>query len=230
VKPVDVELSKITKSYQEGNRRRPIFSDLSALFPSGNFSVILGASGSGKTTLLNLVGGIDLPDSGSVHIGGTDISRLNDRDRTLFRRHKIGFVFQFFNLIPTLTVLENVTLIPRLDGIPSSRMDSRAEEILTRIGLGEMLDKLPERLSGGEQQRVALARTIVQNPEVILADEPTGNLDKKTGGMVLQMMIDLIRSEGKTLIMATHSRDAAAMADRLFTFDNGDLKTGANKS
>ncbi len=216
-----IELQNISKSYLEGGKRQIILSAINARFPEGRLSVILGKSGSGKSTLLNLIGGIDTPDSGKVLINNKDFSQLSDYNRTLYRRRHLGFIFQFFNLIPTLTVMENTLLIKELDGALTNKQKESAKRILQEVGLGNRLDAMPENLSGGEQQRVAMARALAHDPEVILADEPTGNLDNETGQDVLNMMIRLIRENGKTLIMATHSEDALSKADYVYRIEKG---------
>jgi putative ABC transport system ATP-binding protein len=214
----------LTKTYLEGGQSRPVLHGARASFVSGEFVAILGKSGSGKSTLLNLISGIDLADRGQVSIDGVDITCLDDRQRTLFRRHKIGFIFQFFNLIPTLTVLENVMLPGELSGQPQPRQ--RAVELLEAVGLPDRMDTFPDRLSGGEQQRVAIARALVNDPLLLLADEPTGNLDEETGEQVLALLDRLTRRAGKNMIMATHSMEAASYADRVLYLREGKLVEG----
>ncbi|MFH2133412.1 MAG: ABC transporter ATP-binding protein [bacterium] len=218
-----IELQNISKAYMEGGKTHTILSGLNAQFSTGKFSVILGKSGSGKSTLLNIMGGIDVPDKGKVLIENTDLAELSDYDRTLFRRRKLGFVFQFFNLIPTLTVLENTMLIRELDGVGDHANRKMARAMLEEVGLGNRIDAMPDILSGGEQQRVAIARAFAHDPQIILADEPTGNLDHETGMNVLQMMVRLVQEKRKTLIMATHSEDALAAADYVFRIENRKL-------
>ncbi|MBU3914200.1 ABC transporter ATP-binding protein [bacterium] len=213
---MDINLNNISKSYIEGEVRHSILSDLTIKFPSKRFSVILGKSGSGKSTVLNLIGGIDIPDSGIVSIGSSSITTMSDKERTLFRRKNIGFIFQFFNLIPTLTVLENVCLISELDNKPEKETKEKALSILEQVGLADRRNSMPDRLSGGEQQRVAFARALTHDPQVILADEPTGNLDTRTGLKALELLSDLIRNHGKTLVMATHATEARDFADSIY--------------
>ena len=184
-------------------------------FRSGQFSVIIGKSGVGKSSLLNLISGIDLPDQGRIHIGGRSVSQMNDSQRTVFRRQHIGFIYQFFNLIPVLTVRENVTLICELDGLKQNVYDPRTDRLLKQVGLFDRRHDYPDELSGGEQQRVAIVRSLVNDPEIILADEPTGNLDLETGRIILEMIADLTRSRKKTLVMVTHSPEAVTYADRI---------------
>ena len=229
---MNVQLKQVYKSYREGQTVHGILKDVSVAFPAQRFSLILGKSGSGKSTILNLIGGIDTPDSGVVLLDERNITSLPDLERTLVRRREIGFIFQFFNLIPTLTVLENVCLIGDLDRKPRKQIEAQAQEILTRVGLQDRFDTKPDRLSGGEQQRVAIARALTHNPELILADEPTGNLDSETGRQILDLLSHLTRTKRKTLIMATHSPDAIAYADRCFRIQNFRLalQTGSHFS
>ncbi len=185
---------------------------------------ILGPSGSGKSTLLNLVSGIDLADAGSVRVGDVDIGRLSERDRTLFRRDHVGFVFQFFNLMPTLTVMENLLLPLELTGVSDGRR--QAAELLDAVELGSRADAFPDRLSGGEQQRVAIARALIHGPDLLLADEPTGNLDQDTGEIVVRLLDYLVRESGTTLVVVTHSRELAGRMDRVLRVDHGQLVEG----
>ena len=218
-----IRLDRVSKEYSEGDKSRPVLREASAAFTEGEFVAIRGRSGSGKSTLLNLLAGIDLPTAGDVLINGTRLNRLSLRDRTLFRRDYLGFVFQFFNLIPTLTVLENVQLPAELAGVPTRETVRRGRALLEEVGLAERGHDFPDRLSGGEQQRVAIARAIVQNPRLVLADEPTGNLDDATGQAVLDLLDRVTRRAGKTLILATHSPQVAARADRVFAIEDGHL-------
>jgi putative ABC transport system ATP-binding protein len=200
---------------------RHVLRETSLLVDEGELLAIRGRSGSGKSTVLNLVAGIDLPTQGDVHVGAACLNRLSSRERTLFRRDHIGVVFQFFNLIPTLTVLENVRLPAELKGGEGSRR--RAEELLERVGLQDRRATFPDRLSGGEQQRVALARALVLDPPLVLADEPTGNLDDANSNVVLDLLEGVTRKVGKTLLLATHSREVAQRADRVVTIEDGRL-------
>jgi putative ABC transport system ATP-binding protein len=209
-----IRLENLSKSYQEGGRRRIVLQRASATFLRGEFAAILGKSGSGKSTLLNLISGIDRVDEGSVWLNGQHLTCLDERQRTLFRRRNIGFVFQFFNLIPTLTVEENVRLPLELAGKDGRQTSERVTSLLTAVGLPDRLQTFPDRLSGGEQQRVAIARALVHDPLLVLADEPTGNLDETTGRQVLELLDQLTRRAGKNLILVTHSPEAAAQADR----------------
>ncbi|MBU0970248.1 MAG: ABC transporter ATP-binding protein [Proteobacteria bacterium] len=221
---MDIVLSDISKTYSGGDR--VIFKHLDAVFRAGQVSVILGKSGSGKSSLLNLVAGIDLPDSGQIRIGSTRVTELDDTARSIFRRRHIGFVFQSFNLIPVLTVMENITLVSQLDGRVPGEYRDRAKALLDTMGLLDRQNDFPDRLSGGEQQRVALARALVNQPQIILADEPTGNLDARTGAGMLDLITSQARRLGKTLIMVTHSRDAMDHADQVFRVQENHLIPG----
>jgi putative ABC transport system ATP-binding protein len=218
-----IELRGLSKRFQEGESERTVLQSVDLTIAPGQFVVLLGQSGSGKSTLLHLIGGIDTPSSGCVEIGGVDITALDERSRTLFRRDHIGFIFQFFNLIPTLSVLENVTLPGELAGRPRVALEAAAHDLLGRVGLADRAATRPDRLSGGQQQRVAIARALLHQPLLILADEPTGNLDEHTGEQVLELLIDLTRQQGRTLIMATHNGAIAGRADRVLRVQEGHL-------
>jgi putative ABC transport system ATP-binding protein len=221
--PPAVELRNLSKTYREGEAERAVLRDVSLTVASGEIVVLVGRSGSGKSTLLNLIAGIDRPTSGSVVVNGTDLTALDEQARTRFRRRHIGFVFQFFNLIPLLTVEENLLLPLDLNGRADEKGVARARELLERVGLAGRGDSFPERLSGGEQQRVAIARALIHEPDVILADEPTGNLDADTAADVLDLLDKLAREAGRTVLMATHSREVIGVADRIFTVQRGAL-------
>ena len=214
----------LTKSYYEGDVRRVVLQNAHAEFHAGEITAILGKSGSGKSTLLNLISGIDAPDSGNIWVRGQDLTSLNEQDRTLFRRAQIGFVFQFFNLIPTLTVGENVTLPLELNDTPRVQTQQKAREVLQAVDLLDRWDTFPDKLSGGEQQRVALARALVHDPLLILADEPTGNLDEETGTQMIRLLLRLTRERNGTLILVTHSQEAASYADRILRLSHGQLE------
>jgi putative ABC transport system ATP-binding protein len=221
-----IRLEGLSKGYQEGGHTRTVLREADAEFARGEFLAILGKSGSGKSTLLNLISGIDLVDRGDIHVNGQRLTSLNERQRTLFRRQNIGFIFQFFNLIPTLTVWENVILPLELAGMDNGDARRRAESLLAAVGLLDRKDTFPDRLSGGEQQRVAIARALVHDPVLVLADEPTGNLDEDTGRQVMDLLDRLTRQAGKNLILVTHSNEAAAYADRVLTLHDGQLVNG----
>jgi len=218
-----VQIRDLVKNYTEGGRTRTVLDHVDADIYEGEFFVMLGKSGSGKSTLLNMLSGIDAPDGGRVLIDGTDITGLSDTKQTLFRRDNIGIVFQFFNLIPTLTVIENITLPHELRGKSKKESEVLARQLLERVGLGNRADTFPDKLSGGEQQRIAIARALVHEPKIVLADEPTGNLDEDTGESVLGMLLDLTRGAGKTLIMATHNPEIVPFADRVCRIHDGHL-------
>lgn len=221
-----IRLEGLSKGFQEGGHTRTVLHEADAEFARGEFVAILGRSGSGKSTLLNLISGIDLVDQGDIHVNGQRLTALNERQRTLFRRHNIGFIFQFFNLIPTLTVWENVVLPLELAGMDNGHARRQAEALLEAVGLLDRKDTFPDRLSGGEQQRVAIARALVHDPVLVLADEPTGNLDEDTGRQVMDLLDRLTRQAGKNLILVTHSNEAAAYADRVLTLHEGKLTNG----
>jgi len=218
-----LQLTNVTKIYREGDTERAVLQDLSLSLDRGASVVLMGRSGAGKSTLLNLVSGIDLPTSGDIIVDGTNLTKLSETERTLFRRKHIGFVFQSFNLISTLTVLENVLLPLELSGASSAASREQAEEVLAHVGLGDRGDSFPDRLSGGEQQRVAIARALAHDPLFVLADEPTGNLDYETGQQVLTLLDDLVRETGTTLFVATHDREALDRADRVLHLRGGVL-------
>ena len=218
-----VQITDLTKAYQQGGRQRAVLDNVHLEIQSGEFFVILGKSGSGKSTLLNLMSGIDKPDEGQICIDGTDITAMNEREQTLFRRDHIGIVFQFFNLIPTLTVLENITLPAELKGANRRDSEQRGHALLERVGLADRAGTFPDKLSGGEQQRVAIARALVQEPALVLSDEPTGNLDEETGEKILILLLELTRDVGKTLVMATHNPEILPFANRVCRIHDGDL-------
>ncbi|HXU88175.1 MAG TPA: ABC transporter ATP-binding protein [Methylomirabilota bacterium] len=218
-----LELRKVSKSYREGDAERVVLHDVSVTLASGEIAVIVGRSGSGKSTLLNVIAGIDRPTTGTVVVDGTDLTALGEHARTRFRRRHIGFVFQFFNLIPLLTVEENLLLPLELNGRADVKGLARARELLERVGLGGRGASYPERLSGGEQQRVAIARALIHDPALILADEPTGNLDAETAAGVLDLLDGLAREGGRTVLMVTHSREVVGVADRIFSIQRGAL-------
>ncbi len=218
-----VQLTNLTKGFREGTRYRNVLEGLNLTIAEKEMLVLLGRSGSGKSTLLNLVSGIDLPDRGEVYIGDTNLTTLSEHNRTLFRRKNIGFIFQSYNLIPTLTVEENVLLPLELNGSNTGQAREKALYLLEETGLSGRNKSFPDRLSGGEQQRVAIARALSHNPLLILADEPTGNLDYETGRQVLDILNRLVRQEGRTMLIATHDHDLREMADRSLTLHAGTL-------
>jgi putative ABC transport system ATP-binding protein len=223
-----VELTALHKSYREGDRHHVVLDRAAATIGPGERVAILGPSGSGKSTLLNLISGTDLPDAGTVRIGGVDVTALSELDRTLFRREHVGFVFQFFNLLPTLTVLENLLLPLELTGARDSTGEARALRLLDQVGLADRAGTFPDRLSGGEQQRIALARALVHRPGLLLADEPTGNLDQDLAEHVGELLEELAATHGTTLIVVTHSRELAARMDRILRVVHGNLVEAAS--
>lgn len=218
-----LEVSQLSKKYPSGDGYQSVLEDLSLSVETGEVVALLGASGSGKTTLLNLLSGIDSPDFGKVKINNIDIHSLHETDRTLLRRHKLGFVFQFFNLIPTLTVAENIALPMQLVSMSATDISARITELLDKVGLSGVGDRYPETLSGGEQQRVAIARAIAHQPSLLLADEPTGNLDEQTGQTVIQLLSRLAREHNISMLIVTHSQQVASFADRTLTLYQGHL-------
>jgi putative ABC transport system ATP-binding protein len=221
-----IRLDKLSKSYTEGKNSKVVLNNISLEVSEGSIIALLGKSGSGKTTLLNLISGIDVPDSGEIVIYDEDLSRLKEQQRTIFRRTHIGFIFQFFNLLPTLTVKENLLLPLEL---AESDDVSRIPDLLEKIGLSDRLNSYPDILSGGEQQRIAIARALVHDPNILLADEPTGNLDFETGRQVIGLLEKLAKENGKTLIMATHSLELAEIADKIYSIKNGQISLVSGK-
>lgn len=210
----------LTRSIHSGTHTVEILKGLNFEIPRGQFVAIMGASGSGKSTLLGLLAGLDTPTSGEILIDGTDIAHMEEDKLALLRGQKIGFVFQSYQLIPTLTAEENVLLPTELAGTGKPDQQ-RARDLLTQVGLNDRLDHYPVQLSGGEQQRVALARAFILQPPLLLADEPTGNLDSRNGQHVLELLISLNRQEGATLVLVTHDRQLATYADRIITLSDG---------
>lgn len=200
---------------------------ISASFCRGESVALRGRSGSGKSTLLNLISGIDTPDSGRIDIDGFDVTAMSERDRTLYRREHIGFVYQAFNLVPTLSVADNIRLVLELNGVERSEASARIDSLLEAVDLADRAASYPDVLSGGEQQRVAIARALAHRPSLILADEPTGNLDDATAGKVLDLLDRLVRQAGGTMLVATHSATVASFCDRVIELHNGRLVEGA---
>jgi putative ABC transport system ATP-binding protein len=222
-----VRLAGVRKTYREGASDRVVLADVSATIAPGEFVALLGKSGSGKSTLLNLVAGIDVPSEGIVEVHGRSLGTLSEEERTLFRRRHVGFVFQTFNLIPTLTVLENLMLPLELLGTARSESLARGRDMLAQVGLAGRADSYPDTLSGGEQQRVAVARALVHEPWLLLADEPTGDLDEETGTAVLDLIDALTRKKKRTLLLVTHDRDIVGRADRALLLEHGELATSS---
>ena len=218
---IAVETVGLNKVYGAGSTAVRALRDVSLEFPNGEFAAIMGPSGSGKSTLLHLLGALDKPTSGRVIVGGTELSGLSDRKLTLLRRKRMGFVFQFYNLIPTLSAEENVLLPTLIAGERTYRYSKRLDELFDLVGLRGRRTHRPDELSGGEQQRVAIARALIRHPDIILADEPTGNLDSKTGAGVLELLRESAARYEQTILMVTHDPRAAAVADRAIFLSDG---------
>ena len=216
-----VRLTNLTRSFHEGEQLHAVLQSLDATFVRGEKVALRGRSGSGKSTLLNLISGIDVPDDGEVEIDGQLITAMSERDRTLFRRKHIGFVYQAFNLVPTLTVADNVRLVLELNAVKGDTAAKRISTLLDQVGLIDRAGSYPDLLSGGEQQRVAIARAVAHAPSLVLADEPTGNLDDKTADEVLKMLDDMVSDAGGTMIVATHSARVAKTCDRVLELHDG---------
>jgi putative ABC transport system ATP-binding protein len=223
-RPAHIRLEAVCKDYDEHGRAHTVLDGVTAEIARGELIVLVGRSGSGKSTLLNIIGGLDRPSRGEVRIGGEALSGLTEDGLARLRRRGIGFVFQFFNLVPTLTALENLLLPLDLLGVDRHEAESRAQRWLATVGLPDRGGSFPEEMSGGEQQRIALARALIHRPGLVIADEPTGNLDLETARQVLNLLDDLCRREGTTLVMATHSPEVIGVADRVFTIHDGRLE------
>jgi putative ABC transport system ATP-binding protein len=217
----------VRKIYRQGENDITALAGVSLDIAKGSFVVIMGPSGSGKSTLLHLIGGLDRPSSGDLLVDGRLIGQMADDEVTLFRRTKIGFVFQFFNLLPTLTALENITLPFVLDGVSKGEADRKADLLLEKVGLETRKHHLPEELSGGEIQRVAMARALAFDPPILLADEPTGNLDSKNGDAILSLLRRINQEQGCTVVMVTHSQEAASYGDRIILLRDGRVEKEA---
>ncbi len=220
---IDIRLSGVCRRFREGASEHVVLDHVDAEFRRGEIVALRGRSGSGKSTLLNLIGGIDVPDEGQVAVAGIDLAGLSERARTLFRRRHIGFVYQSFNLVPTLNVADNIRLVLELNDVPKDEADARIADLLQAVGLADRSNSYPDILSGGEQQRVAIARALCHRPAVLLADEPTGNLDEKSAETVIALLNGLIRDTGGTMIMATHSMAIASTCDRALELHDGKL-------
>jgi putative ABC transport system ATP-binding protein len=218
-----VEIRHLAKSYTRGGQIVPVLSDITLDIHPGDFTALMGPSGSGKTTLLNLIAGIDKPDSGELHVAGVDIAALGERELADWRAANVGFIFQFYNLIPVLTAFENVELPLILTGLSRAERRERVELTLSVVGLADRMKHYPNELSGGQQQRVAIARAVVADPTLIVADEPTGDLDRVSAADILAMMQQLNRELGKTIIMVTHDQNAAKAAKTIIHLEKGEL-------
>lgn len=222
--PIEIQLRALSRRFREGEREHVVLDGLDLDIQQGETVALRGRSGSGKSTLLNLVGGIDAPDAGTVTVAGVDVTSLTEHDRTLFRRQHIGFVYQAFNLVPTLNVADNVRLVLELNQVPAVKASSRIDKLLAAVDLADRAGSFPDVLSGGEQQRVAIARALAHEPAVLLADEPTGNLDDTTADGVLTLLDTLVRDSGRTMLIATHSQHVASHCDRVLELHNGKLE------
>ena len=222
-----IRLTSVAKSYPEGGKLHDVLTGVDLSVGAGELVALLGPSGCGKSTLLNLIAGLDEPSGGAVEVAGQDLASLDESGRTRLRRDRVGFVFQFFNLVPTLTVFENLMLPLELAGQADDAGRQRAESLLDRVGLLDRRTSFPDVLSGGQQQRVAIARALVHGPSLILADEPTGNLDEASAEVVLELLESTVRDAGVTLVMATHSRQAASIADRVLSLHAGRIEEAA---
>ena len=223
-----VEATDLVREYQMGEERVRALDGASLTIDGGQFVSVIGPSGAGKSTLLHILGALDTPTSGSIVVDGVDLGALDDAAASEFRRHRVGFIFQFFNLVPTLSAWENVALPMLLDSKSLAKAKPRAVELLQRVGLGDRIDHRPSELSGGQMQRVAIARSLIMDPTVLLADEPTGNLDSKTGQDVLQLLAEVAQDEPDRLVlMVTHDNNAAAFSDRVITVRDGKILDGA---
>lgn len=220
-----LEVKSLKKIYQRGDQVVSALRGVDLTMQEGQFVSIMGPSGSGKSTLLHLMGGLDRPSSGKVILNGEAIDQMNDDELSLFRRKRLGFIFQFFNLLPTLSAIENVALPRLLDGEPLKKIKPKAKELLEMMGLGNRMDHKPDQLSGGEMQRVAIARALIADPLFILADEPTGNLDSKSGEAILKLLRDMTDQMGKTIVMVTHDPKAAQIGHRLIRLRDGNVES-----
>ncbi|TLF79212.1 ABC transporter ATP-binding protein [Nocardia cyriacigeorgica] len=220
--PAVLELSNVNKEYLVGDQVVRALDGISLNIAAGEFTSIIGPSGSGKSTLLHLLGALDSPDSGSIRFQGEEIGSLDEERQSEFRRHRVGFVFQFFNLLPTLSAWENVAIPKLLDGTGLRKAKPRALELLERVGLAERAEHRPAELSGGQMQRVAVARSLIMDPPLILADEPTGNLDSKTGASILELLGEVAGS-GNSVVMVTHDMGAVRYCDRVITLRDGKI-------
>ena len=218
-----IEIKNICKSFGEKDNRTQVLKNVSLCINKGEFISLMGASGSGKSTLLYLIGGLDAPDSGEIFLGGKNLAGMKDRELSKIRRSSMGFVFQFFNLVQNLSVEDNIMLPLIMDGRSPKKYAEKLTEILDIVGLSDKRKGFPNQLSGGQQQRCAIARSVIYEPEILLADEPTGNLDSKSGNEIMALFSKLGREKGITILMVTHSEESASYADRIITLSDGQI-------
>lgn len=218
-----IELTRLSRSFGVGKQRHCVLQALDLKIDRGETLALLGRSGSGKSTLLNLISGIDIPDEGQISVDGMELNRLNEHDRTLFRRKHIGFIYQFFNLVPTLTAQENIEFILELNGESRTDIKVRTSDIMQQLEIFDKAQLFPSQLSGGEQQRVAIARALVHCPKIVLADEPSGNLDASTGARMLSVLKSMLEINNSSMLLVTHSLAVAKTADRIVTLEDGVL-------
>ena len=222
-RPFIIETKNLIKDYPQGESTLRVLKGINLQVHEGEFMAIMGPSGSGKSTILNMIGALDKPTSGKVYIKGKDLSTLNDNQLADLRNKEIGFIFQFFNLVPRMNALKNVELPMAISGVPRKERNERAIELLTSVGLGGRLDHKPSQLSGGEQQRVAIARALINEPSVMLCDEVTGNLDSKTGDEIMHLLKELNKEQGKTFVLITHDPVVGQATDRLIQLKDGQI-------
>lgn len=216
-----LQMTQVTKTYQIGGQTVRALDAVSMSLNGGEFVSVVGPSGAGKSTLLHLLGALDRPDSGSIRFQGNEISDLKDEEQSEFRRHSVGFIFQFFNLLPTMTAWENVAVPQLLNGGRMVKVKSRAYDLLALVGLGDRAEHRPSEMSGGQMQRVAVARALMMDPPLILADEPTGNLDTTTGAAIMALLTDIAHHDERSVVMVTHNLEAASSTDRVITLTDG---------
>jgi len=225
-----LEMTDVTKTYRIGGQSVRALDGITLTLTGGEFASVVGPSGAGKSTLLHLLGTLDRPDTGSIRFRGKEIGDLDDDSQSDFRLHGVGFVFQFFNLLPTMAAWENVALPKLLDGARMAKVKSRALELLTLVGLADRAEHRPSELSGGQMQRVAVARALMMDPPLILADEPTGNLDTKTGAAIMTLLADIAHQQERSVVMVTHNLEAASRTDRVITLTDGRIGSDVRAS